>query len=393
MSPRTRNEPCLAPDNQHGAGRVALLANTAWNLAHFREPLIRDLVRRGFSVFAIAPFDGSERKLVEMGAQPINISMERGGLSPWADLMLLRSYRRIFRDVVPDIVLSFTIKPNVWGNLAIGGSQIPVINNVSGLGTAFIDRPLLKWFVSSLYRRAFRRSSRVFFQNAEDVEAFVEAGLVTSAQAALLAGSGVDLGRFAVSSSPPTDTFCFLFVGRLLRDKGLNELAMASRMLKQEGRIFTVRIVGPRDPENRSAIPVGQLEAWEREELLTFVGALDDVRHEIAGCDCLVLPSYREGLPRTVLEASAMGRPIIATDVPGCRQAVQHGVTGLLCRAYDAAELAKAMKEMMDLDRGARVSMGMKGRVFMEQHFSQDRVVELYREAIANVMVAARGAA
>lgn len=368
------------------ATTVVFLANASWNLAHFREPLIRDQLASGANVIAIAPFDGSEERLRGMGVRVIDVTIDRGGLSPLADVALWREYRRLFRQLRPDAIFAFTIKPNIWGGLAARALGLPIINNVSGLGTAFINRPLLKSLVSRLYKSAFRQSSCVFFQNEDDRTQFVDDGLVEASRTGLLPGSGVDLQRFAVSPPRNASPFRFVFVGRLLRDKGLVELAEAAQLLRQQGQSFTINAVGGEDADNRSAIAKAQLDAWSAQGFIKFLGPRDDVRGAIADSDCLVLPSYREGLPRAILEASAMARPVIATDVPGCRQAVDDGVTGLLCQSRNTADLARAMQQMMDLKPNARVAMGMNGRAKMEREFSQERVVELYSTALSRIL-------
>lgn len=365
---------------------VMFLANSAWNLAHFRAPLIDDLARSGARLVAVAPPDGSEKQLRDAGVEFAPIRLDRRGLSPLANLTLLRDYRRAIAAYRPDVVLAFTVKPNIWGSMAASTLGVPVINNVSGLGTAFIGRPLLKSVVARLYRLAFARSARVFFQNEDDREQFVRDAIVEIGQTGLLPGSGIDLVHFPMSPPRRSAPCRFLFIGRLLRDKGLEEIAEASRMLKADELDFEVALLGGDDPDNRSAIAPDRLQRWQRDGLVTLIGRRDDVRPDLADCDCLVLPSYREGMPRSVLEASAMGRPVIATDVPGCRQAVDDGVTGYLCRPRSAASLADAMRRMMTVGPKKREEMGRRGRVKMERQFSKELVVEQYREAIADAL-------
>lgn len=368
------------------APTILLIANSAWNLAHFRAPLIHDLAASGARLVALVPFDGAESRLRDMNVQPIAIDMDRGGLSPAADLSLLRSYRRAFAAIRPDVILAFTIKPNIWGSIAARSAKVPVINNVSGLGTAFIDRPLLKSIVSRLYRFAFAHSATVFFQNEEDRDQFVGERLVRPELAALIPGSGIDLDHFQVTPQRQDNACRFLFIGRLLKDKGLKELAEASHLLKAEGLQFEVMLVGGEDPANRSAVPLPQIEAWQEHGLIRWLGHRDDVRPALADCDCLILPSYREGMPRSVLEASASGRPVIATNVPGCRQAVDDGITGLLCEPRNALSLADAMRRVMAMSPQDRAKMGLRGRRKMEEQFSHAEVVRTYRDAMASAL-------
>jgi glycosyltransferase involved in cell wall biosynthesis len=363
---------------------LVISINASWNIANFRAGLIRGLQQAGYRVVALAPRDRWSDRLGELGVEFHPIEMDRKGLSPAKDLGLLWRYRRTLRRLRPDAFLGYTAKPNVWGSLAAQSLGIPVVNNVSGLGTAFIRGGWLGRLVAALYRLAFRRSATVFFQNEEDRELFVTRRIVAAGKARLLPGSGIDTLRFQPAPATVTGDrpFVFLLIARLLRDKGVGEYVEAARRVRREAPDTRFRLLGFLDADNRSAISRAELEAWVDEGLVDYLGASDDVRPAIADADCVVLPSYREGLPRTLLEAAAMGKPLIATDVPGCRQVVRHGVNGLLCGVRDAEALAAAMLEMLRAPAERRAGWGKAARAIVETEYDERIVVESYLAAV-----------
>jgi glycosyltransferase involved in cell wall biosynthesis len=364
---------------------VVISINAAWNVVNFRLGLVRGLQARGWRVVALAPDDGYGARLAGLGVEFVPLPMDRQGTSPLRDLLLLGRYYRALRRIRPDVYLGYTAKPNVYGSLAARALGIAVINNVAGLGTAFIRQGLLTRIVSGLYRLAFRRSSTIFFQNAEDRDLFVAERLVDPARAKLLPGSGIDLERFRPESDGAPSAgrgFAFLLVARLLWDKGIAEYVAAARQVRAQAPEARFQLLGFLDVPNRTAVSREEVEAWVGEGLIDYLGETDDVRPFIAAADCLVLPSYREGLPRTLLEAAAMAKPLIATDVPGCRSVVRHGANGLLCVPRNADSLAEAMLAMLRLSEPERRAMGRSGRALVEAEYDERLVVELYVEAI-----------
>jgi glycosyltransferase involved in cell wall biosynthesis len=364
---------------------IAISINASWNIINFRKGLIAGLRSAGYRVVAIAPTDTYSPMFAELGVEHVPIQMDNQGVSPRRDLGLLLRYLRALRRVRPAAFLGYTAKPNVYGSLAAHMLGIPVINNVSGLGTAFIRQGLLTRIVSRLYRLAFRRSSTVFFQNPEDRDLFVSAGIVPSAKTAVLPGSGIDLARFAPGDAAAAGDrpFTFLLVARLLWDKGVGEYVEAARLLRAAHPGVRFQLLGFLDVANRTAVPRAEVERWVAEGLIDYLGHSDDVRPFLAAADCVVLPSYREGLPRTLLEAAAMGKPLIATDVPGCRHIAEHGVNGYLCAVRDSCALAEAMANMLTLPEAERLAMGTAARAKAEAEFDERKVVDRYLEAIA----------
>jgi glycosyltransferase involved in cell wall biosynthesis len=367
------------------AHRIVLSANSDWNIANFRPGLINGLRGAGYEPLVIAPFDpavNSRMQALEIKRIPIRI--DRSGLNPGADLKLLREYRRLLGQVRPAAYLGFTIKPNIYGSLAALSLGIPAIPNVSGLGTAFIRRGPLQQIVTALYRFAFRRCPVVFFQNGEDRQMFIDRRIVRETQARVLPGSGVDLKRFTPAPLPG-GPITFLLIGRLLRDKGVAEFVEAARSLRTVLPGARFQLLGPLDEGNRTAISAAELHRWVAQGVIEYLGATDDVRPFIAQAGAVVLPSYREGLPRSLLEAGAMARPCIAADVPGCRDVVEDDVNGYLCAARDVQSLAGAMRRLAELPLDKRAAMGKAALRKVQERFSEEFVVNAYLEVLAGL--------
>ena len=368
---------------------VLLTVNSAFNLVNFRAGLIRALVADGHRVTTLAPEDAHSPRLADLGARALPLEMDCKGISPARDAGLALRLRRVFRRERPDIVLSFTIKNNIYGALAARSLGIPFIPNVSGLGTAFLSGGAMERLVTGLYRTAFRALPVVFFQNTDDRDLFVAKHIVEPGQARLLPGSGVDIGRFRPTPLPSASREgpVFLFIGRLLRDKGVLELVEAARRLRAAHPSARVQLLGAVGAENRTAIDAETVRGWVAEGAVEHLGTTEDVRPVIAGADSVVLPSYREGTPRTLLEAAAMARPLVATDVPGCRHVVEDGVNGYLCAVRDAASLTAAMQRIVAMTPDERVRMGTAGRDRIEQDYSEQTVIDCYRAAILDLAV------
>lgn len=377
--------------------RVVLAINSAWNIANFRAGLIRGLQQDGWEVVAVAPPDEHVARVEALGCRFVPIAMAAGGTDPLQDWRLYRDFKRILAAEAPAAFLGFTIKPNVFGGLAAQRLGIPVINNIAGLGTAFIRQNWLTQVARLLYRHSLRRSHRVLFQNEDDRRYFVETGLVDEDRTQRVPGSGVDLERFAFQPLPPVwardPRLRLLFIGRVLRDKGVVELVEAARLLQQRRVPVRLQILGFCDTHNPTAISLDQLAQWQSEGLIEYLGSTDDVRPHIEQAHAVVLPSYREGVPRTLLEAAAMGRPLIATDAIGCKDAVDPGINGLLARVRDAADLAERIEQFVDLPQATRQDWGLASRAKMEREFDEQLVVQTYRRLLRALTVGQAGGA
>jgi glycosyltransferase involved in cell wall biosynthesis len=366
--------------------RIAVVSNTAWNLFNFRLNLMRQLKADGHTVIGVAPSDRYVPHLHDAGFdfEPVPISPD--GVNPLVEIRSVVGLWRALRRREVDLVLSYTPKGNLYAALAALASGSQFVPNVSGLGRAFIRRSPITWAALTLYRLTFSRAHHVFFQNLDDLALFVRSRLVPSEKAERLPGSGVDLQRFTetpLQCERPQDGPVFLLVARMLWDKGIGEFVDAARQVKAACPGATFRLLGDGASRNPAAIPPDQVEAWAREGIVEYVGSTDDVRPHLRDADCVVLPSYREGLPRVLLEAAAMGRPVITTDVPGCRDAVIEGQTGFLCRVRDVHDLAAKLMSFVALSASERQSMGARGRAFVARSFSERVVIDRYRHLVA----------
>jgi glycosyltransferase involved in cell wall biosynthesis len=363
---------------------IIISINTAWNVHNYRSGLVKSLLARGYEVVAVAPDDEYADRVRELGCRFVHIPIDNNGTNPWRDLGLLARYFKILHKLKPVAFLGYTVKPNVYGSIAAHALGIPVINNIAGLGATFITQSYVTAIVRWLYKLSLKRSHRVFFQNADDQGFFVSLGLVKESRTAVLPGSGLNLAHYRPSQPRPVEgrSFRFLLIGRLLKDKGVEEYAAAARELRTRFPDVECQLLGFSDAGNANAIPMERVRAWESEGLLRYLGKTDDVRPFLDQADCVVLPSYREGVPRALLEAAAMARPIVATDVVGCRDAVDDGSNGYLCRVRDPIDLAEKMASVLQLGHIDRLEMGAAGRAKVEREFDEQFVINKYVQAL-----------
>jgi glycosyltransferase involved in cell wall biosynthesis len=358
--------------------RVAIVLNTSWNIFNFRMNLIRSLQEAGHEIHTIAPTDDYTVKLVEAGCIHHVLKMDSRGANPIKDLALIFELYTIYKSVKPDAILHYTIKPNVYGTLAASFLKIPVVNNVCGLGTVFLKKDLLSSIAMFLYRISFRFSKKVFFQNPDDLKLFLDKKLVPANTVDLLPGSGIDLERFKPVTYKRNQQFTFLLISRLITDKGVLEYIDAVRKLRSEGLDARFQILGAIDSEHKRGIKKEVIKEWIDSGTIEYLGTTEDVRYFIQQADCIVLPSYREGTPRTLLEAASSSKPIVATNVPGCNHVVENNVNGLLCNLKDANDLADKMHTMALFDDTVLKNMGQRGRQKMEAEYNESIVINKY---------------
>ena len=362
--------------------KVAIVLNTSWNIYNFRMNFVRALLKDGHEVHTVAPHDNYTQYLTEAGCVHHNVTMDSRGANPIKDLALMVELWSIYRKMKPDIILHYTIKPNVYGTFAASLLRIPVVNNVCGLGTVFLKNNLLSKIAITLYRLSFRYPKKVFFQNPDDLNLFVTKKLVPQGSADLLPGSGIDLNRFTPAEFSRNSKFTFLLISRLISDKGVFEFIEAVKQLKASGVDAKFQVLGAKDPEHQRGIKTAVIDSWIQENTIEYLGTTDNVREVIKQADCVVLPSYREGTPRTLLEAASTAKPIIATNVPGCNHVVEHGYNGLLCKLKDAKDLADKMLQMKSLDDETLKRFGLNGRQKVESEFDEALVIEKYIKTI-----------
>ncbi len=365
--------------------RIAIVLNTSWNIYNFRMNFVKALLAEGHEVHTIAPNDDYTHFLTEAGCIHHNLKMDSRGANIIKDSLLVFELIGKYRSVKPDVILHFTIKPNVYGTLAAAILRIPSINNVCGLGTIFLKKNWVSSVAIALYRLAFRFPKKVFFQNPDDLELFVDHKLIKSSVTDILPGSGIDLKHFTPANFFRNKKFTFLLVSRLITDKGILEYIDAIKQLKSAGVDARFQLLGAKDPDHKRGISLEIIDEWIHSNTVEYLGTTRDVRGFIKSADCIVLPSYREGTPRTLLEAASIAKPIITTDVPGCHHVVSDQYNGLLCKLKDSSDLAQKMKDMMSLNDETLKSMGVNGRKKVENEFDESIVISKYLRAIHSV--------
>ncbi|WP_417539714.1 glycosyltransferase family 4 protein [Marinobacter sp.] len=336
-------------------------------------------------MICLSPADGFSQRLVdEFGAEHIALPLDGKSTGAVQELVSLRYIWKVMRQSKPDFVFNFTVKMNIYCGLVCALQEIPFANNISGLGTAFIHDSWLFRRVRQVYGLVNQRARHLFFQNDEDLSVFRDKAMLGATPYTLLPGSGVNLQRFQVSPLPQSGAITFIMIARLLGDKGVREYAEACGQLKAQGLEVRCLLVGPVGVSNRTAITKEEVDGWVARGWLEYLGETDDVRPLIEQAHVLVLPSYREGMPRTVLEAAAMGRPAIVSNVPGCRHAIEPDVTGWFCEVRSVKSLAQQMIRVYGLSPLQRQKAGDAARLRMEAYFGEDRVVQAYLDCLPN---------
>jgi glycosyltransferase involved in cell wall biosynthesis len=359
--------------------KAVLVANTSWFLYNFFSDLIQELNRRNVQVVTIAPYDEWSSRLSNIGTRYIDVPMSRKGLNPFVDFKLIVRLYRIYSQEKPDIIFHNTIKPVIYGSIAASHAKIITnVNMISGLGYVFtgdgIIHKFLRPIVHVLYRYTLDKSSKVLFLNNDDKDYFINNGLVKEQKVEITYGSGIDTERFFYSKPQKKNNGCiFLFIGRILGDKGVNEYIKAAMRVRKNNPSARFQLVGRFDKGNPTYIKKELIEKYVSDGIIEYLGVVDDVRPIIENADTIVLPSYREGIPRCLLEGMSMGKPVIATDVPGCRETVLHNENGLLIPARDVEALVQAM-EFMILHPEKRLEMGKIGRNLAVEKFDIKRV-------------------
>lgn len=361
---------------------IVVSINTAWNIYNFRLSLIKKLQNLGHSIVAVAPNDEYVSKLEALNVKCYHVNLNAKSTNPLNDISLVYQYYKLYSWLKPDCILSYTIKPNIYGNFAARLLNIPTINNISGLGTLFIKKSIATHIGKLLYKFSLSSSYHVFFQNSDDIDLFIKNKLVDEKFSSVIPGSGVDVDKFDCDRTKNIANK-FLFVGRLISDKGVIEYldAAVSVLKKYPKKEFL--LVGELGSINNTAISKSQIEKYTNNySQITYLGKTDDIKKILQSVDVMVLPSYREGLSRSLLEAAAMKLPIITTNVPGCRDIVADGYNGFLCDLKSKLSLKNKIIKMIDLNEKERLQFGINGREKVIKEFSNDIVNKTYVEKI-----------
>ncbi len=369
--------------------RIAIVANTTWNIHNFRTNVIEKLREDEFEIFVIAPVDKYihyKKKFPEVTHLPLK-KLNRDSINPWKDLKLTLELYRIYKKIKPNLILHYTVKPNIFGGIAAWFNGIPSIAVVTGLGFAFIHNGFIKKVTKSLYRFTSKAHKKIIFENIDDRLLFVKEKLIEAHQGISIKGCGVNSSFFSpypngIEKSKTT----FTFIGRLIYDKGINEFINAAKIIRKKYQNVNFWVVGEIDRRNPAAVKNEDLMTWVKEKVITYHGSTDDVRKYIAASDCIVLPSYREAIARSITEGMSMEKPVIATDTPGCREAVEDGKNGYLVPVKDVQGLARAMEDFIHLSLDQRHDMGTYGRQKVLREFDDKliarQIVSIIKEVI-----------
>ncbi|MDB9885289.1 glycosyltransferase family 4 protein [Gammaproteobacteria bacterium] len=368
--------------------KIIFSANSSWYLSNFRSSTLKKFIDEGYEVTCLAPKDGSTNALQNLGCKFIDLKMDNKGKNFIKDLKLIYSFYHAYRLIDPFAVFNFTIKNNIYGAYAASLTRTRVFSHITGLGTAIIHRGLTALTVKLMYKTSQLFAKAVFCQNFDDSQFFITNGLIPKKKIKILPGSGVDLQHYSQATKIPiknkagSDLLIFLYAGRVLKDKGLIELVEAVRLINLDKVVCKLKIHGFTNNKNLSSISVNEIKSWEKIPGIEWCGATNNMKKILGKVDCVVLPSYREGMPRSLLEAAAMSLPLIASNVPGCREIVLNNINGILCNPKDHIDLQRAMQQMINFTPSQRSIMGEAGRKLVEQQFDERIVINAALSAV-----------
>ena len=363
--------------------KIVLSSNTSWSIFNFRFGLIKELLKN-YEVIIVAPKDKYSEKLIDLGCKYYDIYIDRKGTNPINDLKTFWQYYRLYKKIKPDLIFHYTIKPNIYGTIAAKLNNIPSIAITTGLGYMFINNNIVANIVKLLYKVSFKFAKQVWFLNQDDFDIFIKNKLIDKSKGFILHSEGVNTEKFKpIKTEKKDDIFRFLLIARMIWDKGIGEYVEAAKIIKQKYKNVEFLLLGPVGVDNPTAIPKKQIDKWQKDELVKYLGTTNDVKNIITKVDCVVLSSYREGISRVLLEASAMEKPLIATNITGCKEVVEDGINGYLCKVKDVKDLADKMEKMLNLSEDKRKAMGKAGRKKMIKEFDERIVIEKYLEVIS----------
>lgn len=366
--------------------KIAIVINSSEYAYKMRLNLAKSIKEKGYSVIFIAPYDKKYSELIKQEFEFMHLEIDAKGINPIKDLKTIFQLYNIFKELKPNVLLNFTIKPNIYSALVGGVLDIKSLNNITGLGTIFIKKSFITNIAKMLYKFAFKSNHKVFFQNNEDLNLFLENKLIKINKTELIPGSGVDLNKFIPKDKIDNKKFVFLMIARILKDKGIYEYIEASKIIKEKYCDVEFQLLGACDSKNNTAISKIEIDNWIKKGLINYLGTTDDVPFYISSSDCVVLPSYREGVSRSLLEAAAMERPLIATNVPGCKEVVDDNKNGFLCKVKDSKDLVDKMEKMLSLSENERIDMGKEGRNKIIREFDEKFVINKYIQNIQEIL-------
>lgn len=364
--------------------KILILSNSAGGLYSFRIELIVELLNQGHDVYFVVPQPAENKKvklIVNTGAKHIQIEMNRRGKNPFGELKLINDYKRVIKEVAPDVILTYTIKPNIYGSYVANKFKVPVIMNITGLGSSFANEKL-KIVVKRMYKYACDKAEVIFFQNKSNQDFFIVNNLVDEAKAKLIPGSGVNVEKFVpMEKTVKDDVIRFLFIGRIMKEKGIEEYLQAAETITNKYLNVEFQILGSFEEERYK-----DMILHKTNEKIRYLGSSYDVRKEIKEIDCIVHPSYHEGMSNVLLEGAAMGKPLIASDIPGCREIIEDGYNGYLFNVKSVKSLEQKLVQFIELDKKSRELMGINSRKKVEREFDRSIVIDAYIKAIDSIL-------
>lgn len=372
---------------------IAIVANATWNIYNFRLNILDILIANGFDVYVVAPVDKYifyKEEFPEVKHIPVK-NLDRDGTNPIREFILIREFIKIYKKINPDLVLHYTVKPNIYGGIAAGYLKIPSIAVVTGLGYAFIHNGILKTITKLLYKVSTRFHSKIIFENTDDRELFIKYNLLPEKKGISIKGCGVDIEYYSPSQKNNSkniknNKLIFTFIGRLLYDKGVVEFVEAAKLIKSKFDNIEFWLIGEIDKDNPAMVKEEDLIRWVRNKTVIYHGFKENVRKYIAKSDCIVLPSYREAIARTITEGMAMGKPVIATDTAGCKEAIDNGKNGFLVPIKEIDSLALAMEKIINMSEEERNKMGKHGRKKAVREFDDNLIAEDIFKVIVDVL-------
>jgi len=364
---------------------IVLTCNSSFGLVNFRMALMRRLQSEGYRVVAVAPRDEYSAQLEAAGIEVHDWHLSARSTHLSSEVRALSQLIGIYKTLRPDLCFHYTVKAVLYGALAARWTGVRYVSVITGLGYVFLNESIVSRCARLLYRLLLNNSFRVWFLNHADLDEFVRLRLVKAEKAEIIPGEGVDTDHFQPIKRAEATEINFLVVARLLRDKGIFEFVDAVGLLRERGHRFKANILGERGNNNPAGIPDYVVDNWVECGIVNYLGTTRDVRPHLQAASCVVLPSYREGIPLALLEASAMATPVIATNVPGCQDVVAHGVNGYLCEARDSIALANCMEEFLKLRNEERTAMGDRGRDLVKRRFAQNIVIKRYIEILGRL--------
>lgn len=362
--------------------KIAFVGNSLQTMCNFRLGVMTELARSGYEIVVIAPKDSDITVLKQNQIRLIPVDIDCKGMNIFVDLHLVNTLKQIYKRERFDLIFHYTIKPTIYGGWAARMARTPQISIITGLGYTFIRKGWINRVAKCLYRFSLRGAKEVWFLNQDDKTLFVEENIVAQYKTRLMNGEGVNLDKYKSVAAAPEGTFCFLFVGRVLWDKGVGEFVEAARVVKKQYPKVQFKILGQLGANNPACVNSQQMSEWEQTGAIKYVGETSNVQPYIEQSHCVVLPSYREGVSRVLLEAASMEKPIIASNVPGCREIVIDGANGFLCEPKNSSSLIACMMHMLSLSVEERKSFGQNGRELVRRLYDEKNIVRLYKDKL-----------